>query len=137
MDVKTTDLNKNLPAFPNSPVINNDDWLTRIDKIVGGINKLMESYKQIQGKTPEKQTVMDTPLSFGEAREIKKLEMAKPQGNTMQNEIKGLILSLVKACDTLETMGYGERKVGEAFCEMPVSVSQAKIWLQKQVEKGG
>ena len=125
------------------------NWLNKIDEIVSGINKMLDSYQAISGKTQPAQTaqVVSSPSNFFEARAAKKAEVAaraKVSNNSEErinekevimseqnDEIKQILEGLIRSIRTLQTMGFGEKKIGEVILELPFSVDQTEEFMSK------
>ena len=113
-----------------------------INEIVTGVNEMLGTYKQLSGKHNIQEVMkQDAPKeSFQAARIAKKAE----QGNStkvievqkvMSDDFGDILKSLIKACGTLETMGFGKNTVGEAIAALPFTVSQSKAFLQQILER--
>ena len=140
MNIGIKELTENLPKAIEAAGGASPDWLTRAESIVNGIKDMIKFYNQLQDKNkpvaPKERT--EATLSFSEARELKKAEMAgkavtQPMAN---NEFKDVLEGLVKAVNTLEGMGHGEKPIGQVIMAAPFTVAQVKAFLKEQgVEK--
>lgn len=115
-------------------------WLNKADDVIKGINQLFEHYYTLAGKKPPAKAAegeaaaKEQPLSFSDARILKKAEMREnklERGLVMPDMFKVLVVGLIKTCNTLEAMKLGDKKVGEAIYELPVTITQAKEFLGK------
>ena len=106
--------------------------------IVKGINEMLDTYKQIRGiATPQHQEEFPRQ-NFQEARAAKKVEMSGKSKQIidgkveiMPDELGEILKGFIKSCGHLETLGYGNKSIGEAVLSLPFTVTQAKEFLSK------
>ena len=138
MKVDANALSKAIPVHARADAT--PDWLKTADNIVKGVNDMLKTYTEISGKnkpaTVIEHNMENTPTSFAEARQAKKAEMAgRPAINTgertenMASELKEILDGLISTLQTFSTMGNGDKPLGEAIMEMPVTVDQVKDFL--------
>ena len=137
--VSLESLAKSIPRGNNPDAA--PDWLKTIDKVVSGVNDMLKTYTDIAGKNKPASVIehdaSETPRSFHEARAEKKAEMSgKPAVLTsgertekMPNEFKELLDGIIKTLQTYSGMGSGDKKIGEAVLELPVTVDQLTVFL--------
>lgn len=129
------ELTTNLPKVAETIGGASPDWLTKLDSIVKGINDMIGFYNKInKGTPPANLEANNTPkMPFSEARKLKKAEMAGEKGTTVMqqptNEFKEILEGLIKAANTLEKIGHGNRLIGELIAEAPFTVTQVKTFL--------
>lgn len=119
------------------------EWINKIESIVKNVNEMLGVYNQMSGKqSPPVQQVQQAPQvqqSFIEARAIKKAEMASknpPKVEAkMSDDFKEILEGLIKACNTLDQLGYSEKTIGEAIMSLPINIGQAKAFLIKLYNK--
>ena len=123
------------------------DWMKKADSIVQGINEMVKSYQEIAGQNkaqPAAEIVegelADQKMGFSTARALKKAEMAEkykkpaelPSGEkviNVSNDLKEILDGIIKSLTQYSTMGYGDKKIGEAILDLPVTVTQALTFL--------
>jgi len=131
-------LSQSLPRGENPDAA--PDWLKTIDKVVSGVNDMLKSYTDITGKTKPPPVIEhnenEPPLDFHSARAAKKAEMrgqpaalSTGERNEMTNEFRELLDGAIKTLQTFSGIGNGEKKIGEAILELPVTVDQLKVFL--------
>lgn len=136
MKIDIEELAKNLPKAIEAGGGASPEWLTKTENIVKGINDMIAFYNKLQkGNNPAAQKeITEAPMSFSEARSLKKAEMAgkvevmQPVAN---NEFKEILEGLVKATTTLEGMGYAKKSIGEVIVALPFTLTQVKDFLEK------
>lgn len=135
MKIGVKELTETLPKAIEAGGGTSPEWLTKADNIVKGINDMIGFYKQLSAKNnpTQESEVKEPPMTFSEARRIKKAEMAgKVPGQLVAgNEFKELLDGLVKASNTLEGMGHGDKAIGEVIMSLPFTLSQVKTFLEK------
>ncbi len=136
-------LTKSLPAGVKPDAA--PEWLKTIDKIVTGVNDMLETYTKISGTKKDAPVIEhnadEKPLDFAAARVLKKAEMARKkgepvalltppeEGDKMPNEFKELIDGAIKTLTAYSGMGKGEEKIGKAILDLPVTVDQLQVFL--------
>lgn len=127
-----------LPKSANIPAEAVPAWLSKTESIVKGINEMLEVYQSITGKQPPPNpaNVINVPekLSFSEARDIKKAEVSARRGTDIppeNTEFKELLAGILKTCRNAEAMGFGSNTLGEALMALPVTISQAREFIEK------
>lgn len=135
MKVDIKELAESLPKAIEAGGGASPEWLTKAENIVNGIKDMIKFYTQLQGKNNPgaQKEVAGVPMPFSEARALKKAEMAgkvvtQPMAS---NEFKEILEGLVKATNTLEGMGHGDKPIGEVLMSLPFTLSQVKIFLEK------
>jgi len=135
MKIGVKELAEQLPKAIEAAGGASPDWLTRAESIVKGVNDMLKFYTQLQGKNNPgaQKEIREAPMSFSEARALKKAEMAgKAVTQPMaSNEFKELLEGLVKAANTLEGMGNGDRPIGQVIMAAPFTVTQVKTFLEE------
>jgi len=135
--ITQSDLAKMLPSgAPVSDPLPN--WMAKTDEIVKGINELVKAYRQMTGKPDT------TPVASGDNQSflgaIAERKAQKGESNTTQkevtvmppsNEFKELLIGMIKTAQTLESIGHGERPLGEVLMSLPISVTTAREYLEK------
>ena len=129
-----------MPQNTASPDAKLPDWTDKLDGIIKGINQMFDHYYQLTGKTPSGpgQPSAGVPMSFSEAREIKKLEMAgkqPPKGSVSVDYFEEFLKGLIKSTDTLKALGFGDKAIGEVIYELPFSLDQANDFLKQLQQK--
>jgi len=133
------ELTENLPKALTAVGGVSPDWLTKLDSIVKGVNDMINFYNQLS-KTPSPASLASNnseKMTFSEAREAKKAEMAEKKGKAVivqpvaGNEFKEILDGLIKACKTLEGMGFKEKPIGQVILSLPVTLAQTKDFLEK------
>jgi len=102
------------------------DWIGRINEVVSGINKLMDSYKEMKG--------IITPNN--ESR-FKMNETVKPvtAGAPVNSPANDLLPGVIKILETLEKLGYGDTPIGKVISELPYPVKIVKGMVQNYASK--
>ena len=146
MEISAADLAKTIPkVIEASAGGDSPEWLTKMQDIIKGINDMVGFYREISGKAPPANIVVDEShkMSFMEARELKKAEMAGAKGQSaanlpvaqpVNNEFEELLAGLIKAMATLERMGGKEKPIGQVIMALPFTLGQSKDFLETLYE---
>jgi hypothetical protein len=102
------------------------DWIGRINEVVTGINKLMDSYKEMKGIiTPNNES------RFKMNESVKPVTTVAPVNSSANDLIPGVI----KILETLEKLGYGDTPIGKVISELPYPVKIVKGMVQNYASK--
>jgi len=126
------------------------DWISKINEIVKGINDLLAGYRELTGKPPigvknpvtQQHIIQDMPAPNSQPTAQWNHPSAGGSGGvspTQPNEFQDILARLVQTCRTAESMGYGEKTLGEALNSLPITIRQAGEFLTKlyQQKYGG
>ncbi len=126
--------------------VNSDDGWARFERILGGINDLLEKatqYKNAQGSAAQPDTmqkpVYQSPPDYSPARTLGK--QAKNAQNSQNNEVEKVMKQLfeffvnhINECQKENP----NMTIGEAIDKLPVNVTQLAVLLQMYIKsKGG
>ena len=94
------------------------DWLKIVERITENVSGMLNTYQSMKGGT-----------QTNEPRKIiasQPYETPTPAPNT---EVKELLSGLLKTCNTLISLGYGDKSIGDVLVSAPYTIKQVTVFL--------
>lgn len=127
MRLKPTDLTApgHTPGSPlGLPLAGGDNWISKLNEIIAGINQLFQQYNQLR---------QNLPGAFGQQPGGAELQPNPPGGDPTVKMIQAARILVTN----LQKQGMGDQPLGQVIGQMPETVNQVAALLDQLIARAG